>query len=86
MQQLPDIPVHDGSFQLTLQPGAVYTVTTVSLTGLAHRGVPPGESGEFPRQLEDSFDDTMVEGMAKYFADQCGSWQVGVHLFYSAIL
>lgn len=73
--QLPDVPVQAGSFQLTLQPDAIYTVA--STRGQAKgSAAPPPPPAPFPAAYADDFESTPAEQEGRFWADQCGSWQV----------
>lgn len=73
--QLADIAVASAAFTLILQPDSIYTVSSTSgqTHGQAAAIAPPGP---FPLPYNDSFDSTGVQQEGRYWADQCGSWQV----------
>jgi galactosylceramidase len=65
-----------GAFTLTVDPNAVYTIS--STTGQRKGGfpTPPPASAPFPFPYKDSFDASPDESLPRYFADQAGSFQV----------
>jgi hypothetical protein len=74
--RLPDAPVgSDGSIQLTVAPGSIYTLTSTHGQRKGSTRTPP-PSAKFPATHVDDFDRGPVEGLAKFWADQCGSFQV----------
>jgi hypothetical protein len=68
--------VDAGVVTLSVEPESIYTVT--STTGQLRGSVsnPPAASAPFPRSWTENFDSSAVESLAKYWADQCGSFQV----------
>eukprot|EP00729_Bicosta_minor_P014382 gene14382-25916_t len=68
--------VANGEFVLTVEPESIYTITTT--TGQQRGGFPkpPAASAPFPTTWKDGFDGSVVESPPKYWADQCGSFQI----------
>lgn len=73
---LPDVTVTNGAVTVQIQPECVYTLSSTSgqAKGRAQTAIPA--SARFPSSYVDTFESYPVEGMAKYWADQCGSFQV----------
>eukprot|EP01047_Picozoa_sp_COSAG01_P036908 COSAG01_NODE_2902_length_6891_cov_3.810218_8_plen_245_part_00 len=70
-------PINAGVVNLTVLPESIYTIT--STTGQSRGSFdsdPPAASATFPQNYSDSFDDSVVESLPKYWADQCGSFQI----------
>lgn len=64
-----------GVLTLLVEPESIYTVT--STTGQSYGAVStPPPSTPFPLSWADDFDNSTVESLPKYWADQCGSFQV----------
>jgi len=78
MVRLADVNVAPGGrFVVSLAPDSMYTVTTTTGQHEHTRGIPaPPEPRMFQMPYDDSFETTQLEQGGKYFADQCGSWQV----------
>ena len=75
--RLDDVPVSDsGRIALDVTPGAIYSITSThgQRKGSARR--PPPPSAAFPARYQDDFDGGVVEGTARFWADQCGSFQL----------
>lgn len=74
----PDIIVRaDGSFSLSLSPGDLWTVSTVSTMhkgGTASGALPPPVA-PFPPTWADNFDSCPLTQEAPYFTDQTGVWE-----------
>jgi hypothetical protein len=68
--------VNGGAIQLVVESESIYTAT--STTGQSHGSFPvlPAPSAPFPTSWADDFDSSAVESLPKYWADQCGSWQI----------
>ena len=71
-----DVKVDSGKITLTVLPESVYTVTTTTGQSKGSFDSPPAASAPFPAQWKDDFDSATVESLAKFWADQCGSFQV----------
>jgi hypothetical protein len=69
----PDLTANGGTYTLTLQPGRVYTVTTLRGGG-AGTAVSP-QRGTLSLPYRDSFDQVRVGGEARLLADQQGSFE-----------
>jgi alpha-L-fucosidase len=63
------------TFSLLVQPQSLYTISTTTGQQKGAHPLPP-PSGAFPAEWSDDFDSTADETLGKYFADQCGSFQV----------
>ncbi len=73
-QHIADITPHDGEFTLTADGQSIYSLTTT--TG-QHKGatrIPPDHS--LPNPYRDDFSSYPVGGMARYFTDQSGVFEV----------
>jgi hypothetical protein len=73
--QQPDIPVVNGSFEITLQPDAIYSVTTTTGQHKGDAGSPPA-STPFPRSYRDDFESGQLEQQPRYLAQQGGSYEL----------
>ena len=74
--RLADAPVDAaGRVALTIAPGAIYSVSSTSgqRKGAA---TPPAASARFPATWHDDFDGGRTEGLGRFWADQCGSFQL----------
>jgi galactosylceramidase len=73
--RLDDLVVRDGVATITLEPAAIYSITTT--TGQQKGGfadVPPEQA--FPLPYRDDFDDRAAGAMPRYFADQGGAFEI----------
>ena len=70
------VPVIAGVISLAVAPESIYTVTTT--TGQSRGSFPaaPAVSAPFPARWADDFEASTVESLPKYWADQCGSFQI----------
>ena len=77
VQQAPTAIAADGTFSLTVAPD---TLTTVSTVGTAVHGAFPDSPvpapAPWPLPYADAFDAYPYDSMARFFADQGGSWAV----------
>jgi hypothetical protein len=72
------------SFSITIAPESIYTISTTSGQSKGATPSPPAASVPFPSDWVDNFDGNgteypyavRAEGMARYWADQCGSFQL----------
>lgn len=72
--RLTKLAAVDGLYRLTVQPEAIYTLTTTSGQRKGTpRAVPPGP---FPLPYRDNFDNYPTGKYARYFADQGGVFEV----------
>ncbi|GHJ46915.1 galactosylceramidase [Catellatospora sp. TT07R-123] len=72
--RLADITPSGGAYTLTLQPNRIYTVTTTSGGGKGTATSPA--TSALPLPYTDGFESYGVRGMAKYFSDMQGSYEV----------
>ena len=79
-QLSPIVPVN-GQFTLTVNPDAMYTITTLN-TGNKAMISTPVPSQPFPSVYSDNFDNYNVSSEAQYFADQAGveTWRLALCL------
>jgi hypothetical protein len=70
----PDIPVVNGTYQLTLRPDAVYSVTTT--TGQHKGDATPPAAAPFPQRYRDDFESGQLEQQPRYLAQQGGSYEL----------
>ena len=70
----PDLPVTGGAFTVDVQPGDIWTLTTVATL---HKGVAPfpPPAAPFPLAYNDTFDDCPVSQEAPYWTDMTGVWE-----------
>lgn len=76
-ERLDDVAVgSDGRVAVTVQPGAIYTLA--SAAGRQQRGAPTAArpAAPFPACHSDDFDETAIGAPGRYWADQCGSFEV----------
>lgn len=73
---LGSTPVKAGAVTLTIEPASIYTITTTTGQSRGSFPTPPAASSAFPSSWEDNFDSGIVESLPKYWADQCGSFQI----------
>ena len=67
----------DGTVSLAVQPDSVMTMsTTAGATHGSFPGSPVPAAAPFPVPYADAFDGYVEDAMARYFADQGGSWAV----------
>ena len=69
-----DIHPANGSFTIKLEPGSIYSLMTNTGQGKGKTKAPP--RGEFPMPYHDNFESYPPGKMAKYFADQSGTFEV----------
>ena len=75
-ERVADVEVSPGgSFTVALAPDALYTVTSTAGQSRGQRPPPPPPR-RFPLPYADSFDGGALDAPGRYFADQCGSWQL----------
>jgi hypothetical protein len=72
--QQPDLQVVNGSYEITLQPDAVYTVTTTTGQHKGNATAPPATP--FPSTYRDTFDTGQRGQQPKYLAQQAGSFEL----------
>lgn len=70
------VSVSGGKLTLSVDPESIYTITTTTGQSKGAFDSPPAASAPFPADWSDDFDSATVESLAKYWADQCGSFQV----------
>jgi hypothetical protein len=74
---LGGVPVRAGGVvTLTVNPESVYTITSTTGQSRGTFPTPPAASSAFPTIYEDDFEVGVVESLPKYWADQCGSFQI----------
>jgi hypothetical protein len=73
-ENLSDITPQNGSFNITLEPDSVYSLTTTTGQGKGSATPPPPSSFPFP--YRDDFEGTATGKTPKYFADQDGAFEV----------
>lgn len=71
---LPPVALQGGSFSVALQPGDLFTFTTVA-TGSKGAAAPPPPPAPFPTAYADDFDGCVPPAEAPYWTDQTGSWE-----------
>ena len=76
-EQLTPLQVIGGSFNLTVNPDELYTITTLPSGNKASIPVPPA-SRPFPSVYSDDFEGYNVSSEAQYFADQAGLSKINV--------
>lgn len=73
-EKLSDITPQNGSFRITLEPDAIYSLTTTVGQGKGTATPPPPTPFPFP--YSDDFEKGTLGQSAKYFADQDGAFEV----------
>jgi galactosylceramidase len=73
-EQLPDLATADGTFSVTLDPDAIYSLTTTAGQQKGRSLAPP--SAEFPLPYADDFESYRPGKYARYFSDQGGVFEV----------
>lgn len=73
-ERLSDITPQNGSFNITLEPDSIYSLTTT--TGQRKGSVTPPPPSSFPFPYSDDFEGTAAGKTPKYFADQDGAFEV----------
>jgi glycosyl hydrolase family 59/glycosyl hydrolase family 59 (putative galactocerebrosidase) len=68
------IPVRDGHYELTLAPGAVYSVTTT--TGQHKGNATPPPAKPFPADYRDDFENGRLGQQPRYLAQMAGSYEL----------
>jgi len=72
--QLSDLTPQNGSFNITLEPDSIYSLTTT--TGQGKGTATPPTASPFPFPYTENFDGTGVGKSPKYFSDQNGAFEV----------
>jgi hypothetical protein len=72
----PQCIVRDRRVTLALEPGSIYSLTTLDNATHGNFSEPVPSSSKFPLPYSDTFDDYTNDTLAKYFADQGGSFAV----------
>jgi hypothetical protein len=72
--QQADIPVVNGTYQITLEPGAVYSVTTT--TGQRKGDASPPAATAFPLSYRDDFESGRRGQQPRYLAQMGGSYEL----------
>jgi O-glycosyl hydrolase len=72
-RHVAQVQPHDGSFQLTLQPGYLYTVTTTAGQHEGSAGSPPAATMRLP--YSDNFNSYSAGSLARYISDLGGAFQ-----------
>lgn len=72
--RLEEIPVTDGKFQLTAEPSAIYSLTTLTTPA---RGAAASPSAKpFPADYHDDFESYAEGATPRYFSDYSGAFEV----------
>ena len=73
-RQDASVPVHDGSYTVTLQPGHLYTFTTT--TGQRKGGAQPSAPQPLPPGTNDQFQTADLSGLSPGFSPVNGAWEI----------
>ena len=73
-ESLSDITPQDGAFRITLEPDAIYSLTTTVGQGKGTAAPPP--PAPFPFPYSDDFESVTIGKTPKYLADQDGAFEV----------
>ncbi len=63
-----------GTFSLTVEPGAIYSITTTTGQGKGNDQPPPAKA--FPLPFQESFESYSTNTTPKWFSDQAGTFEV----------
>ena len=74
LEKVSDITPQNGSFRITLEPDAIYSLTTT--VGQGKGTVTPPPAAPFPFPYSDDFESVALGKAPKYFADQDGASEV----------
>ena len=72
--RLEDISVTGGAFQLTAEPSAIYSLTT--LTTPAKGAASPPQAKPFPLSYDENFERYSLGATPRYFSDYAGAFEV----------
>ena len=72
-EKLSDLTPQNGSFRITLEPDAIYSLTTTVGQGKGTATPPP--PGPFPFPYSDDFESVAIGKAPKYLADQDGAFE-----------
>ena len=75
LEQLVPVSVKDNEFAITLEPKALYSLTTT--TGQQKGAAIPATNTPFPFPFFAGFEDEKLSATPKYFSDQGGAFEVG---------
>lgn len=75
-ERLPDLPLRSGTLALTLEPGAVYSLTTTRGQQKGEAPVPPAAA--FPLPYTDDFEQGTPGRLPNYFSDQEGAFEIAL--------
>jgi hypothetical protein len=73
-EKVSDITPENGSFRITLEPDAIYSLTTT--VGQGKGTATPPAAAPFPFPYSDDFESVTVGKTPKYLADQSGAFEV----------
>jgi hypothetical protein len=73
-EKVSDITPQNGSFRITLEPDAIYSLTTT--VGQGKGTATPPAPAAFPFPYADDFESTAIGKVPKYLADQDGAFEV----------
>lgn len=73
-EKIADVTPKNGEFQFTIEPGALYSLTTTTGQGRHVAVIPP--PAPFPFPYGDDFDSTPLDRSPRFLADQDGAFEV----------
>jgi galactosylceramidase len=72
--KVADVPIKDGVFHYTFEPGALYSLTSTSGQGRHVVTIPP--AAPFPFPYKEDFESTSIGRSPRFLADQSGAFEV----------
>jgi hypothetical protein len=72
--RLDDVPVNDGAFAVTVEPGAIYSLTTTEGQRKGTATIPPARP--LPLPYIEKFEDYAPRATPRYLSDYCGAFEV----------
>jgi O-glycosyl hydrolase len=74
-RHIKSINPKNGRFQLTLKPGYLYSISTLTDAGKGHAQPDAGITEQLPMPFHENFDEYKKEHLARYFSDVNGGFQ-----------
>jgi len=74
-EQLNDIVLQNGQFHISVERDAIYSLTTTTGQRKGEYTVPPVNT-PFPFPYRDDFNSYPLDGYAKYFSDEAGTFEI----------
>jgi O-glycosyl hydrolase len=74
-RHIKTITPQSAQFQLTLKPGSIYSISTLTSAGRGHAQPKVGPAKQLPIPFDEHFDEYKKEHLARYFSDVNGGFQ-----------